>query len=164
MKTLLAYLFVIFLSTPFVQGQDAYQRVLASAGGTAIGSNGSLEWTLGEVVIGDLKSDTYVITQGFHQTRLSQLVLGTENLTIFNIQASIYPNPTRDLLHITIDAEETNPKIIELIDVSGKRMLYRLESGNQIEINMVTLPHGIYFLQIIDESENLIGRFKVIKL
>ncbi len=165
MKNILSFLLVFILSIAFVKGQDANQKVLASAGGTAVGSSGSIEWTFGEFVIGDLNSDNFLVTQGFHQTFLSSGHLAGQNdITLPNSSISIYPNPTVDMVNITMDESDNKPKQIELIDAIGRRILLLREAGSQAKISLRTSPQGIYYLRIINASGIPIGNFKIIKL
>jgi len=68
------------------------------------------------------------------------------------LNATIYPNPARDLL--TIENPDAKDFIIQIFDLSGKIVLVkRINSTSIIDISYI--EPGIYLLKIIDEKNNL---------
>src|SRR5690349_18930783 len=67
------------------------QSVVSSGGRTFASPGGTLEWTLGEVVIKTIRQDPGYFTQGFHQTYSNQ---------DFGPDIEAYPNPTSGFLFI----------------------------------------------------------------
>lgn len=64
---------------------------------------------------------------------------------------SFYPNPARDILHITGVEKET---LVRMFNISGHLMISELGIN---EINVQSLPLGTYILQVGNEA------FKVVK-
>lgn len=60
------------------------------------------------------------------------------------MQASLYPNPVKNTLHINADIEI---KAIEIYDVSGK-IIFRTEDKKISELNMSSFDAGVYFIKI----------------
>ena len=71
---------------------------------------------------------------------------------------SIYPNPTKGLIHLTGINKETS---VFIYDFSAKLMLTK-EIYNDTEIDFSTYKPGIYFIKIIDREKNNY-QFKIIK-
>jgi hypothetical protein len=76
-----------------------------------------------------------------------------ENTTANNI--TIYPNPVKDQLNITVENEKINN--IKIMDVTGK-VLQTFEE-NLTTINVANLSKGVYFLQIQTDKGIAIKRF-----
>lgn len=72
---------------------------------------------------------------------------------------SVYPNPTSDVLHLSIANDET-PDSIHVFDVTGKLVLTFAERRNQINISKLT--PGNYLIQIVTKSK--IHNFNIVKL
>ena len=125
------------------------QEVVSTQGDTYSNSNGSIDFTIGEVVIATGTDGTNDITQGFHQT--SWNFLGIEDhAPSFN--ASIFPNPTSEVLIIkTSMFENVNYK---LYDAQGKLVLENKISSEQTSIQVSQLAPGSYSLDLIFEDGN----------
>lgn len=67
--------------------------------------------------------------------------------SVASIVASVYPNPTSDILHIELE-NNTHDYDIRLTDSSGKTHWSANKQTQNCTINMDTLSNGIYFLQI----------------
>jgi hypothetical protein len=66
----------------------------------------------------------------------------------------IYPNPTTGILYIV--ANQVN--IIEICDLRGRKIA---QYKNRSEIDISTLPNGIYLVRVMDLTGNAV--YKVIK-
>jgi hypothetical protein len=71
----------------------------------------------------------------------------------------IFPNPTSGEFNFSGDIE--NIKKIELYDYTGK-MIKSLEENNINQVDISHLPVGLYFVKIIDKSDNISTK-KIIK-
>ena len=90
-KNLLVLLSLI--TTIYVSAQE----VVSTQGDSYSNANGSIDFTIGEVVINTGTDGTNDLTQGFHQTNWN--FLGVEDFAP-NYEAIIFPNPTEDVLNI----------------------------------------------------------------
>jgi len=95
------------------------QEVVSSGGGTQSTAEHQISWTLGEVVIDTYVEGGSIITQGFHQTKLSLTPI-TE-LLLPNIKMNVFPNPTQDFIHIYFNELVKNTNY-SLFDLSGKML------------------------------------------
>jgi len=60
---------------------------------------------------------------------------------------SIYPNPVKDMVNITIK-DNSSIKTIELYDVQGRLLQTQLVNNPTSELNMSSRPKGVYFIKI----------------
>jgi len=71
---------------------------------------------------------------------------------IFSAKASIYPNPAKDNLDITLHATQNESEQIEIVNMDGKILLSQklnVAAGNSIQnINVAKLAAGTYFVNI----------------
>ncbi|MFO7616521.1 MAG: T9SS type A sorting domain-containing protein [Bacteroidales bacterium] len=138
------------------------QEVIASGGHHAKSGDVQLSWTIGEPVIGTLKAGGYILTQGFHQTRLSASAI--DDLPLPGLKLSVYPNPFSDLLHLRIDEGDYSHLQYSLLSLEGKTLREKKINANQTDIEMGSLPDGYYLLQVRDASGKTVKTYKVAKI
>lgn len=73
-------------------------------------------------------------------------------------QISFYPNPVKDILHISYTKEIKN---LDIYDMSGKRVYSKILDHKQADINLSGLPSGTYIVnaKVLGETKT----FKIIK-
>ena len=76
--------------------------------------------------------------------------MGNETTTGKN-KILVYPNPANDMIHIQSELNLQNGEIM-ILDMNGQQINHATFNGNQIQINIESLPSGIYFVIITDES------------
>ena len=133
------------------------QEVVSSFGMTASNANGSMDATIGEVIIDTHSDGNNQITQGFHQSNLSVLAVDDFDKSF---KVSIYPNPSSNIFHLDIpDPTDIHYKIFS---INGQLLVEdNLEfRSNQIKIDQV--KKGIYFLGIYRNNQK-IKTYKIIK-
>jgi hypothetical protein len=123
--------------------QNIDLEVTGSAGGYFENSNGTISWTIGEVVTYTATSNDYLLTQGFHQGSLEVSTLLKNAVGIYNLK--VYPNPVRDKL--TIKTGEPNHSY-RIVDINGKTVKTGKMENKTETIDFYCLPVGMYFLQI----------------
>ncbi len=130
-------------------------NVLASSGNYTVGATHSVAWTLGEVVTATLIFPANHVTQGFHQPCLA--VLNVQDYQELNI--SVYPNPARDMIHVTSDENAQ----MTLIDLQGKIINNYNVNSVTSDIDVSYLERGTYML-IFNAGGNLAKKMKVVVL
>jgi hypothetical protein len=133
------------------------QEVVSSQGETYSNSNGSMDFTVGEVVIDTGTNGTNDLTQGFHQTNWN--LVGVEDFAP-NYEVTIFPNPTQDVLNIK--SSKFDHVTYTLYDVQGKLVMQNILSAEQTPIHVGQLAPGSYSLSINDKKGQL-KNFKLIK-
>ena len=133
------------------------QEVVSTQGDSYSNASGSIDFTIGEVIINTGTDGTNDITQGFHQTNWNFVGLVDHAP---NYEATIFPNPTEDVLNIRISTFEN--VTYTLYDAQGKLVIQDILSGEQTPIQVSQLAPGSYSLTLNNETQNL-KTFKLIK-
>ncbi len=133
------------------------QEVVSTQGDSYSNANGSIDFTIGEVVINTGTDGTNDLTQGFHQTNWNFVGLENHNP---DYQAIIFPNPTEDVLNIKTSMFEN--VTYTLYDGLGKLVMQDILSAEQTPIQVSQLAPGSYSLTLNNETQNL-KTFKLIK-
>lgn len=102
-----------------------------------------------------LRSDVYVQKDGFYFDDFEILILdvetGIHSAKAGNkIEASVFPNPATDQLHIELNKVATQAVEVALIDLRGKMLMQsKIAIGQRnISINCSAIPAGIYMARI----------------
>ena len=130
---------IFLFATFFAAFSASAQEVVSSQGQTYSNSNGSIDFTVGEVVINTGSNGTNDLTQGFHQTNWN--FLGLEDFAP-DFQATIFPNPTQDVLNIKTSVFEN--VTYTLYDAQGKLVLQNILSAEHTPIQVCQLAPGSY--------------------
>lgn len=149
--------------------------VIGSYGGYSSVAAGSIDWTLGEIMIEIYQNSIGLLTQGFHQS-----ILGTgarnSNLARLNnseeiefkeneIRFSIYPNPVWDLLNFT--SSENGDFVFELFNLQGQKVLSQsknIVAGSVYQMDFNSLRVAVYLLRVSNNSTGKFTQFKIEKL
>ncbi len=133
------------------------QEVVSTQGDVYSNESGSIDFTIGETVIGTGTDETHEITQGFHQTHWNFVGLKDHAP---NYEALIFPNPTEDVLNIKTSTFEQ--VTYTLYDAQGKLVLQDKLSAEQTPIQVHHLTPGSYLLTLHNETQRL-KTFKLVK-
>ena len=91
--------------------------------------------------IDDLKIYNYALIQADVNSLYNTNTLSTTNFSKNNLQASLYPNPTNDILNIQMEKEL---KTATIYTVLGNQVLVSIDK----QINVSSLSSGNYFVRI----------------
>jgi hypothetical protein len=152
MKKHALVLFSLF-ATIYVSAQE----VVATQGDSYSNATANIDFTIGEVIIATGTDGTNDLTQGFHQTNWN--FVGLEDFAP-NYEATIFPNPTEDVLNIRTSAFEN--VTYTLYDAQGKLVMKNMLSAEQTPIQVSQLAPGSYSLTLNNETQNL-KTFKLVK-
>ena len=73
-----------------------------------------------------------------------------------NVAILIYPNPAHDYIHVGANNDSPVQRI-DLYDITGRKVL----SSTEKEINVSTLPKGVYFVTVFIENQQIIEKIIV---
>ncbi|MFT5778119.1 MAG: hypothetical protein ACI837_001075 [Crocinitomicaceae bacterium] len=152
MKKSTIVLFSLF-ATIYVSAQE----VVSTQGDSYSNGSGSIDFTLGEVIIDTGTDGTNDLTQGFHQTNWN--FLGVEDFAP-NYEAMIFPNPTEDVLNIRTSTFEN--VTYTLYNAQGKLVMQDILSAEQTPIQVSQIAPGSYSLTLNNQTQNL-KTFKLVK-
>ncbi len=133
------------------------QEVVSTQGESYSNASANIDFTIGEVIIATETDGTNDLTQGFHQTNWN--FLGVEDHAP-NYEATIFPNPTEDVLNIRTSTFEN--VTYTLYDVQGKLVMQDILSAEQTPIQVSQLAPGSYSLTLNNQTQNL-KTFKLVK-
>jgi photosystem II stability/assembly factor-like uncharacterized protein len=102
-------------------------------------------------------------TVGDHGTIL-KTINGGGTVGIFEKQQTnnlkIYPNPATEKITIKPSGTESNRDgTVSVYGITGKELLQKNVQGSSIEINIGSLPQGIYFIRFKDKGKTESGKF-----
>lgn len=136
------------------------QEVISVAGETQNISGYEISWTLGEPVIETVSTETTVLTQGFHQSKLT--VTAIDELLVSDLELKVYPNPTTDFVIVHMGSTAINAGL-SLFDFSGKLLQQYLLTEPDARLNLTAYASGTYILKIYQEDKTPVQSFKIIK-
>lgn len=131
------------------------QEVVSTNGETYTNQQGSLAYTIGEVVIETGSNQEHIVTQGFHQSRWSFVNINEKEKSL---SLSIYPNPTQEKIHFKLESSEIIN--VDIFDMQGKLVLNQQVDKHHEIIELSQLKPGSYSLVASSAKE----RVKLIKL
>lgn len=133
------------------------QEVVSTQGDSYVSGNGSVDFTIGEVVIDTGTDGTNDITQGFHQS--SWNIVGLDDFDA-SFDVIVYPNPTESILQIKTASYDG--VTYELVDYNGRLVLNENLSSELTTIQVEHLLPGNYTLSLSKEQKT-VKTFKLTK-
>ncbi len=161
-NTIFTILFILVFGG-LCHSQSLSQYIIASSGVTLNGTSNTLNFTMGEPVIGNIDNGES-LGQGFWLGAIEGVVLSNEDFNS-SIETSFYPNPVKDFLNISFtDMEGQNIELV-LYDILGREVYKKQMTGiaNTEVINLSSLNSGTYLLSIVLQSNNTSKTYKIIK-
>ncbi|HOF20241.1 MAG TPA: T9SS type A sorting domain-containing protein [Bacteroidales bacterium] len=144
-----------------VSEQCFSQQVVSSTGTSAEGANVRISWTVGEPMIGTFTGTSVILTQGFHQSKLT--ITSLKEIDLPSFEVNVYPNPFFSQLQITVTKGDWNNLQYLLFSLDGK-LLQQKVALNQVEtMNLESFAQGVYLLKVSGHHNQTIRTFLVIK-
>lgn len=148
---------ILFASFCFCSVTIWSQEAVSTQGDSYSNTSGSIDYTIGEVVINTVSDGTNDITQGFHQTNWNFLSL-EDNMPEMTV--NVFPNPLTDVLMVQTKGFELIQ--LELFDNNG-RIVYEGEmTSSSFPIPVSRLSSGNYNLKL-SKNNTILKTFKLIK-
>lgn len=126
------------------------QEVIATQGDSYSNASGTIDFTIGEVVINTVSDGSHDLTQGFHQTIWSFADL-VDHSPDFDL--TVYPNPVSDAL--IIESSNYQNVMYSLFDVQGRKILEGRLDSEASTINVGHCAPGAYSLSLTRQGEQL---------
>ena len=148
MKTIFITLLFLVFTTSSIKAQTIEKFSIDSGGAFTIVGDIQILYTIGEVNIQELSTESIGVSEGFiNYSKSNTLSIG--GLDSKKLDFNIHPNPVIDILNIS-----TNLKIIQLslFDILGKQIL--VLKGSKY-MNVSYLNSGVYVLKVKTEAGNL---------
>ncbi len=139
----------------------------SSAGSSNLGSNTAYLWTFNGADTSSAANPTYVFPWNGNPTsypvslvidngcgqELAEISITVDPLSVSNINTvdfAVYPNPTSDIINITLGSEVNQEGKVEIMDITGRVLnLERIASGQAIAIlDLTDLANGSYLIKV----------------
>lgn len=145
--------------------QSIAPQSLNSAGTKMTQANGSLSFTVGELVV-LTQTDSQGNSLGGGFTAGATLTTSVINEPdVAQLDVNVFPNPNSDLLNIQINYSSLEQVLVTICDLQGKELYSAIYSAlsNTIGINTAAYSSGVYILVIKDMNKAPLGTYKIIK-
>jgi hypothetical protein len=137
-----------------------------NSGGTKMTqANGSLSFTVGELVVLNL-TDSQGNTLGGGFTAGATLTTASiQETDAAVLDVKVYPNPTSELVNIRINHSTIDQVVVTITDLQGKEVYNGKYAGisNVIGINTASYATGTYVISLKNLTNQVLGTYKIIK-
>ncbi len=137
------------------------QEAFTSTGGSATGTGGTAENSVGLVFYSTYFASNGSAAQGVQQPFEISVVSGVEWDKI-SLDISAFPNPTADFLTLKIDQFQNENYQLSIFDINGKLIQRQVITTEVTQVSFVNLVASTYILRITKKSK-LVKTFKIIK-
>ncbi len=145
--------------------QSIAPQSINSSGTKMAQSNGSLSFTVGELVgLTQTDSNGNSLGSGFSVgATLSTVSILETDASVLDV--NVFPNPTTELVNIQINYTLLDQVVVVITDMQGKEVYSGEYPGvsNVIGINTVSYVPGVYMLNIKNPNNRVLGTYKIIK-
>jgi len=132
-----------------------------ASGGDAIGSGGTVAYSIGQVVYITNTGSNGAVAQGVQQAfEFFTMGIGDTDL---DISLTAFPNPTTENLTLQISNYNNEALSYQLFDMQGKQLSNGPITAHQTQIPMNRLPAATYFLSVVNQENKKVQSFKIIK-
>jgi len=142
--------------------QSLPAQVVGASGDNYMTVEGSLEWTLGEIMIETYSSSFGFLTQGFQQP---SKVIVTGIVEKADSGITVFPNPVENVLYL--QTTRSGDYHIQLMNLQGQQLIHETihHSASAVhEIDMHDYGMAIYLLNVIEISTGSRTYIKIEKL
>ena len=154
-RLLIVFTFFSLLATIELSAQE---NTVAS-GGKAMGSGGTVSYSVGQVVYTTNAGTNGSLSQGVQQPYVVSTTIGL-NETSIQLELAVYPNPTTNNLTLTTDDSESLS--YQLFNIQGAEISSKTLNSKTSNISLEGHPPATYFLKVI-KNNKVIKAFKIIK-
>jgi len=166
LKYSMKQLLLLLLLFPMgLSAQEIAPQSVNSTGGKMTQSNGSLSFTVGELVVLSFEDANGNTLNGGFTSRATITTASISEVDQSLMSVNIYPNPTTELVTLEIKESNLDAFNIQIVDNTGKIVSSESYSGlaSKIGINCVSWESGTYHLNILSKDLTIIGSYKIIK-
>lgn len=153
----MVYLAGTLLCTSAAQAQESTN----SSGGNATGNGGTVSYSIGQVVYNFNAGNAGSVAQGV-QHSFEILPVGITEKSL-NISLTIFPNPTAENLILQANNCSNEKLLYQLLDIKGKQLSTGQIISQQTQINTASLSNATYFINVINQENQKLQSFKIIK-
>ncbi|MCE9538618.1 MAG: T9SS type A sorting domain-containing protein [Bacteroidetes bacterium] len=138
------------------------QKAVIASGGNISGADGSVSYSLGQVVYTTASGTDGSVAQGVQQPYEISVVLGLAEAKAVSLLCSAYPNPTIDHVNLKVDDLKMEDLNYQLYDINAKLLESKKVSASETIISMENLIPATYFIKVAQNNKE-VKIFKIIK-
>lgn len=153
----IALMVIGLLWTGFAKAQESTN----ASGGEAIGSAGTVSYSIGQVVYTTQTGSQGSTAQGVQHAYEIFNVGNNENE--LNVTIITFPNPASDNIILQISDYNIEQLWYQLFDIQGKQLRNEQITTQKTQINMSSLPTATYLIKVINQGNKKVQSFKIIK-
>jgi hypothetical protein len=157
MKKLVLTILTVFVGLPMLA-----QEAIPATGGDVTESEGSVSYTIGQVLYITNTGTNGSVAEGVQQPYEISVVVGIEHAKDINLICKAYPNPSTDLLILEVESAANEDLYFQLYDMMGKLLVSKKLLNIKTNISMANLAPSTYFLKVTDHQK-VVKTFKIIK-
>jgi hypothetical protein len=138
-------------------GQSLERSVVSTAGQEIKNANMSLEYTIGELMVGQTPKKETQLSQGFNQSYTKK---NGAVSPLASLQAEVFPNPSRSIFSIKAE----NNLTFNVYDSKGVLIQEgKVQSSTTFELNALTWGSGVYQLILTNglKSRKIVRLMKI---
>jgi hypothetical protein len=147
-------------------GLQAQEAVLSS-GGVAMGSGGSVTYSVGQVVYTYNTDKSGTVAQGVQQPYEISIIPEFDESQGISLQCSVYPNPVIYNLTLHFENQVIEDMSFFIYDAKGKRLMTQKIESRETIIFMGNFTPSTYFLKVMKTRPKStiqdVRTFKIIK-
>lgn len=159
--------FTLLLFSLFSSAQSLSPSVIASYGKWSDNGGFTLSATSGEMMIQTFTGGINILTQGFQQP--DEKTVGIQELNTDGFSIKIFPNPTSDLVTVSLQSSNADSYSVVMYDLLGRKLALPgtfEQSSSQLQqtFNLSQLASATYFLCVINTQGEIKHSFKIQKI
>ena len=135
------------------------QSNTVSAGGDAEGDNGSVSYSIGQVVYTSAQGSNGNVNQGVQQPYDVGVITGIEEA---GINLSVFPNPTAGILTLSVADEDASLLSYQIFDATGRLIDTKNKLNSTNTISLEAYATGVYTLSVMRENKQA-KSFRVVR-
>jgi hypothetical protein len=157
MAKIYSTLLLLLLGSNHLVAQSIEKKIINATGNSYSTGQFTLKVSVGEPVVGKTTASQYAaLSQGF----LTGVKLLDVDSAATTYAYAIYPNPT--MAYVVIEGDLTLIQQVNVYDIYGNLASVQYPVGNTFPIN--NLESGMYIVQLIGKSNQVLSQFKIIKI
>lgn len=138
------------------------QEAIPASGDIALGSEGSVSYTVGQIVYTTIAGTFGSVAQGVQQPYEISVVSALNEAKEISLQCSAYPNPATDILTLKIEGDIQPQCNVSLFAIDGKLLENKKIHRRETKIILTHLIPEMYILKV-NQGKRLIKSFRIIK-
>lgn len=138
------------------------QTAFVTVGGDLLSEEGSVSFSVGQIAYKSLSGNDGNVNQGVQHPYEIYVLTAADNIALKDFECNAFPNPTNDLLVLSIKNKEPFGLSYQLVNSTGCLLDQKDIQDEETTLSMKIYTPAVYFLRLI-ENENIVRTFKIIK-